>query len=394
MDPLGRLAARVAALLVATAVLAVVPSMLKATDADRYPHMTWKDMVAAELVLVGKYEKHEDQTMSLRVESVLNGKAVKPGDVIAVSLKGGYSIEDKLSPRVSRNEPKGGPFLCYKMPESIPGNYVPFKILPNARQSAIYFLPSEVTPTLTAIEQVQPAVLAEGWGQAVQGKPMGLLFRLTQRMDPRLHDEAVKELARSRDPMTLAALVGWAIDPPPGPNPYLMDMMLVPAHSILIAVGDRKGDIYNPLWAWLTNPAAAHHGGSGHYDEVTEILGAIDPDRAFHDLTAIISANKPGKYSATEWLGHVRTEPSLRRLLDFMKDPDLRLTAIRGLFWMFHPNAPKPDPSFPNRPKLEAIARPVLKQIFESPDTPEDIKYQLRANLHHLLSASPDEKTD
>jgi len=379
---------------VAAAVLAVVPKMLDADiSLDPYPHMTWKDMVAAELVLVGKYEKHEDQTLTLRVESVLKGKAVKPGDVVAVSLKSGYSIEDKLAPVIiGRDNPKGGPFLCYKMPMYHPGNDVPFNILPNARQSAIYFLPSEVAPTLTAREQVQPAVLAEGWGQVVQGKPMGLLFRLTQRMNPHLHDEAVQELARSRDPATLAALVDWAIDPPPGPNPYLMDPMLVPAYSILIAVGDRKGDVYDPLWAWLTNPGAAHHGGSGHYDEVTEILGAIDPDRAFRDFTAMISANKPGKYSATEWLGHVRTEPALRRLLDFLKDPDLRPSATRGLFWMFPPNAPNPDPSIPNRPQLEAIARPVLRQIFESPDTPEGVKYQLRANLPHLLPAAPDEK--
>jgi len=293
--------------------------------------MRWDKMLAAELVVVAKYEKHEGKSLSLRVDSVLKGKNVKPGDVITVALAGKYSVEDKLRlwGEVGPEQP-GGPWLCYLKQIMNPGDLVPVNIIPDIRQPEVYFLPSETAPELSMPGQVQAAVLADGWRQAVQGKPMDLLFRLVQQVNPHLHDEAMEELAWTRDPKVLSALIGWAIDPPPEGTWQHGACMMIPAEGILEAVGDHEGDVYGPLWKWLTDPKG-RRGTDGAYERIPKILGAIAPDRAFRDFSKKVTAGKAGADGAIWWLGYVRTEQSLRFLLKVLKGPPPSMWATRAL---------------------------------------------------------------
>jgi hypothetical protein len=341
----------IAAAFLATAVLfAAAGSPLMADMRAPDPSMTWDKMLAAELVVVARYEKHAGKSLSLRVDRVLKGKNVKPGGVIAVALAGKYSMQDKLSPLGGGDDKAAGPWLCCAMQVWNPGGDEAVSVLPDVRQPAVYFLPSETAPELAMIGQVQLAVLADGWGQAVQGKPMDLLFRLVQQVNTRLHDEAMEELARTRDPKTLTSLIDWAISPP-DTSPFFRGYMFMPTAMILTAVGDHEGDVYGPLWKWLTDPQG-HRGGSVAYELLPQILGEIDPDRAFRDFSG--SKN-------FWWLGNVRTEQSLRFLLDLLlKQKDAKVAVIPALGRMIPQYETSDSRSQRNRDALSAIARPVL----------------------------------
>ena len=77
---------------------------------------------------------------------------------------------------------------------------------------------------------------------------MNLTFRLLQPPNQQLAQEAVEELYRMRDAKVLRQLVDWLASPPPDwpPRGQLNEI-----EPILEQIGDRKGDVYEPLLEWL-----------------------------------------------------------------------------------------------------------------------------------------------
>ena len=79
----------------------------------------------------------------------------------------------------------------------------------------------------------------------LEGKPTDLAFRLMQEIDEKVRAQALAELKERRDRATLDQLFAWVVKPPPSRD----DWMLGPggsrqAEDILVAAGDRQGDVY------------------------------------------------------------------------------------------------------------------------------------------------------
>lgn len=118
-----------------------------------------------------------------------------------------------------------------------PGEPVPIKVVADVREPAVYFVPKAAAPALTNPGQVQPAFLAEGWKQALDGQRIDLIFRLVQSVNPKLAREALEELHLVRDPLVLDQLFDWIAQPPP-----LGEVQTeVPAQHILLSIGDKNG---------------------------------------------------------------------------------------------------------------------------------------------------------
>lgn len=347
---------------------------------DPNPPMQWDEMMACELAVVGKYEKHDGMTLHLCVVKVLKGKDTKPDDILPVALEHWYSIETGLTgwDRWNRGaKPDGVPKLCYKMQFMNPGPLETYKVIPDVREPAVYFFPDARKPALSRRSQVQLAVFADGWEQALTGKPMDPEFRLMQNIDEDLRHDAIEELARARDPGTLGQLVEWTTKPPVpagvfSPN---TEHARYNAVNILAAVGDRKGDVYGPLMAWflgLGKKAEGRH--------VAELLGRLDAKRAFGDLSKVLREGIDwDKYYVTRHLALLRSEEAVGLCIDLLQEPKLAEPARVSLHLALNYSVPE-DVRARIGPLLP-FARARLLAAFKSGKISADFEQSIRSSL-------------
>ncbi len=358
--------------------LSIPPSVVHAAiQMDPKPPMRWSELIGCELVVVAKYEKHEAKTLSLRVVRVLKGKDVKPGGIVKTTLEHWYSIETGPTGTGSlrlkvKAKSDGIPKLCYKTQIYNPGPPVPVRVLSDVRQPAVYFFPKAKAPALQRRGQVQFALFADGWAQAVSGKEMDLSFRLMQRTNPPLARKALEELYRSRDPKAIASLIDWTIKQPVKMSLLHAVYFINSADRILIAIGDRDGDVYNPLMKWLTE--GGKPGGEYANHRVGKVLARIDSGRAFADFSKMIKEGDAGhKKIATISLAYVQSEKAVDLCINLLENENLATDAIWAL----------------SQGLLLPQHRPRLLKAFKSAKITDHNKQQLRNSFRHLLAQPP-----
>ncbi len=372
--------------------LSILPSVAHAAiRVDPKPPMRWSELIGCELVVVAKYEKHDAKTLSLRVVRVLKGKDVKPGGIVKTTLEHWYSVEtgptgfESFRPK-AKAKADGIPKLCFKSQMMNPGPVVPVRVLSDVRQPAVYFFPKAKTPVLQQRGQVQFTFFADGWAQAVSGKDMDLSFRLMQRTNQPLARNALEELYRTRDPKVIGRLIDWTIKRPI--EQALMYQMHSPneAGTILISIGDRDGDVYNPLMKWLTK--GGKPGGEYSNHRVGKVLARIDPGRAFDDFSKMIKEGDAGhKKIATISLAYVYSEKAVGLCINLLEDKNLATDAIwalsQGLSSSQHRSL------LPTVWRLRALTRPRLLKALKSAKIADHHKQQIRNSFRRLLAEPP-----
>ena len=286
---------------------------------DPAPPLTWADTLACPLVVVAQYESHEDDLLVLNVMEVLRGKH-DPAQPLVVRLEHLYSIETR--PVGWEADPKKGddgtPRLCYKQQLHNPGSLVPMALRSDARQPAIYFFRDAERPALKVRGQVHSPHFVKGWEQALSGKPMDLLFRLTQPVSSELSREALEELGKSRDPACLDQLFEWIVTPPPEGTVAAFAPV-----TWLARLGDHQGDIYGRALA----PLASSAPGKNEYRfwALGSLAAKADKDRAGNDLPPLLSESYgiSVRRGALAGLGRVPQREAAQLALDSLIVPEL-----------------------------------------------------------------------
>ena len=301
---------------------------------DSVRRMNWDDMVGCELVVLARYESHGDGKLLVRVERVLKGEGVKVGDVLSVALQHRYSIQTGSTGvefwRQKDRDPDGTPKLCYASQINNPGRVVPCEIDADVRKAALYFFPKADGLVLRQLGQVLLPLFADGWEQAVNGRPSGLVFRLLQDVNREVQERALEELYRSRDPKVIRQLVEWTIHPPEKRGTGQSWDILVDGSRTLARVGDRDGDVYDPLWAWLMGEG--RRGAVHDLRRVARTLARAAPERAFREFSALLRTGERWQREiAVRALPHVRTEAAVDECIAALRDPALAAAALAAL---------------------------------------------------------------
>lgn len=353
------------------------------TIVDPQPPLRWAELLNCELVVAAKYKVHQPGKVALEVVRVLHGKGVKAGDVLTVRLEHWYSVETGLvgfNVFRSDRKPDGVARLCYKAQVMDPGEPVPMPIVKDFRQPAVYFLPKAADPALIRRGQVQLPLLADGWQQALDRRPMDLLFRLVQTVNPALARDALEELYARRDPRALDQLFAWIMNPPPTGELE----QFVEVGGLLQRLGDRKGDVYDRARklfvaeAQGTNPYARFALG--------RILAVTDRARAARDFAQFLERKSTSLRETTVYcIGHLDTEPGLDLAFRSLNKPPLTEAAVSALRTLLM------DRSYDRRGRvaewacLRELARPRLRSAVASADLPAAVKLQLRQIFPDLL---------
>lgn len=375
---------------------------------------TWKDLLDCELVVVARYKSHkksklelkqsiEKCTLELEVVRVLRGQSCKAGDSITVALEHWYSIEtERISYKgwdleelngSKEKKPDGFPQLCYKQQFENPGPVRPYKIVPDVCEPEVYFFPAARAPALERHGQVQPRWSADGWQQALDNKPIDVLFRLRQDISASIARAALDELYATRDPAVLDQLFAWLRQPPQvsyeSPHPYK-------ATEVLILLGDKKGDVYNRALKMLVEDkdvgktrskneqlfesAAALHQGTNAYwrADLARIMARAAGARAYRDFSSWIDKGPAGlRPLAVRSLGYLRNEKALDRALELLKDPALAEDAVVALSSLFF-DSRSDKPRSCRAGRLHERALPRLEAALRAPDIADEVKDQLR----------------
>jgi hypothetical protein len=348
--------------------------------------MGWDELLGCEVVVAARYKSHSPGKIALEVVRVLRGKGVRPGDVLTVALQHWYSVE--IGPVGYELLTVGGkknstPRLCYKAQLENPGGLVPARLLSDVRQPAVYFLPSADAPALVRRGQVQSLFLADGWQQALDRRPMDLLFRLVQRTDPALSRNALEELYATRDRRALDRLAAWLLNPPP----EVEFGRLVHTESVLIAVGDRKGDVYDRVLKELTAEAKGTD-SYGHYAQA-RVLAAADPERAAEDFGRLLGGTSPHlRQVAAHGIGYLGNAKGLDMALGLLRDPAHAEAAVQALRVLVEGNYLRRW-SRTELARLRELAAPRLRAAFAAPGLPEAVRAKLRLNFWDLLDEQP-----
>lgn len=290
---------------------------------DPEPPVTWESILGSQVVVVGTYASHKNDTVTLKVVEVLRG-GVERGELITVKLDHFYTLETcAVGWEYDRRSPKedGIPKLCYKRPlfESGP---VPAAVRRDARHPALYFFPDKERPALRVRGQVQSPHFWKGWKQALDGQPMDLLFRLTQHVSPELAREALEELGKTRDPASLDQLFAWNMDPAPeGVLPIFGPC------SLLARLKDRNGDVYDRAARLLSSAAP----GSNQYRffPLGNLMAITDSRRALADLPQLLSPDHPlaVRQAAMSGLGRIPDRNAAQQALDSLRVDELAESA-------------------------------------------------------------------
>lgn len=345
---------------------------------DPIPPMGWDDLIACESVVVGRYESHKNDVLTIRVLRVLRSEHTQSNDLVSVTLKHWYSVETDLSRfgNVTSGKKKSNvPILCY-YPKS--GNLMSWfggEAIPDVHEPAIYFFPKAKTPTLERQRQVQPGVQVENWRQALEGKPTPLIFRLGQPRGERIQREAIEELFETRDKATIRELYDWAAHPSQGLKAYDVPDMFA-------AIGDKNGDVYDRGSELLTQPRQGAEKGS--YFSLAAILARVAPDRAVDDFRRILAGDSPElKEAVRSAVGSARSEKALDLAFELLADkPEGHPEALSGLL-------DGPQDSVGKR--LRASAQPRLAKAIDEARLSRSQKQELREQwqLQQVLDKPP-----
>lgn len=292
---------------------------------DPEPPLAWDAALACELVVLARYESHEDKTVTLAVVEVLKGDADRK--TVVADLQHLYSVEtgpvgwESFDKRGEKGDKV--PRICYKQQIMNPGSPVPMAIRKDAREPALYFFPDQSKPALKIHGQVQSPLFKTGWRQAIDGKPSDLLFRLTQRVNRELSRDALEELGKTRDGASLDQLFAWIVDRPEDDTHLYRQ-----AVSHLSRVGDRSGDVYNRARRLVID--AAPGANEYRFFSLARIMAIVDPDRAWADLSQLVGGQfpLPVRKGALAGIGRIPKREAAQLALEKLRDADLAQHAL------------------------------------------------------------------
>lgn len=344
--------------------------------------MSWRELQDCEWVVLAHYAAHEDRVLVLQVDRVLRGQGVSKGDRIRVALEHWYSVEttppswEALGR--SKPVPDGIPRLCYKTQVMNPGPAVPVRMVPDVRQPEIYFLPKKAAPALKRNGQVQPARFASAWQQRLDGKPMDLLFRLLQDVNPEISGDALEELNRTRAPAEIEGLLRCVTEPVQEGGGYHRRDLSWKAAGFLMSIGDRSGDVYDRAAALMRQ---GKFGRQGAEYSLARILATADPARAMKDFEEWIRKGAPPcSVAAVYGLSHIPSDESLDVLLRLLRDARFSGEAASAIRTLLDPASvsARPRVSESRLARLRETARPKLAEALKSPDVADSVKTEIR----------------
>lgn len=112
-------------------------------DRDPNPPMRWADMTGCQTVIVGDYVDGSSYLLTLKVQRVLRGNQIRPGDLIHVPLQNRYSLQTTQPNELGLpGKLDGTPRLCYDQQWSNPGPLVPTPLTPDIRLPLVFFFPA------------------------------------------------------------------------------------------------------------------------------------------------------------------------------------------------------------------------------------------------------------
>ncbi len=287
--------------------------------------LTWDGALASELVVLARYESHQDKTVTLTVLEVLKGAPARK--TLVVELQHLYTLETgPVGWEAFGNEKKPGdgvPKLCYQTQIINPGGLVPMPIRKDAREPALYFFADSAKPTLKIRGQIQSPLLKMGWQQALDDKPMELLFRLTQHINGELSRDALEELGRTRDGRCLDQLFVWIADPP-SDEEHLSSQ----SATYLSRLGDRDGDVYDRARKRMAD--AAPGASPYRFYSLATIMSIVDQDRAWTDLPQLAGEESPllVRKGALSGIGRIPKREAAELALKMLRVTNLAETAL------------------------------------------------------------------
>lgn len=222
---------------------------------------------------------------------------------------------------------------------------------------------------------MQPAELADGWGQVLHDQSVGLTFRLAQQVDPARQREALEELAVSRDPSDLDRLFAWQARPPQ-PLPGF------DAAAVLQAIGDRNGDVYDrALRLREATPSGSEANGFLPF-RLAEIMARVDPDRAL----AYFKKNR--QYAALDFVGNERALDLASTLFQQQNTVEEAISVFRG---MLDPGMQSFQPSFSEDRlvQLREYAAPLLTAAYALPTLTDGQRTQMRFAFGDIIGQPP-----
>jgi hypothetical protein len=373
-------------LLFAFIFFAITGSVPAAIWLDPEAPMTWDAMLACELVVKAKYESHSGSELKLKVLEVLKGNA-EQGQVLTIKLQHLYTVETGAvgwDTMVKREDPPDAvPKLCYKQQLTNPGDLVPASLLDDAREPAIYFFSKAGEPAIKRLGQVQPAEQQQGWQQALDGRPMALLFRLTQDTNKELARDALEELGKTRDPACLDQLFAWLLSPD-----LRHRFATFQCSTILARLGDKSGDVYDRAARRLTTAAPCTN--EYRFYPLANLMVRSDERRARTDLPSLI-VNKelplPVRNAAVVALGGIATRSAAQLVLDCFRDAELGEAATSAARQLLHMDI---DYEFPKRRGLDD-RNWLLDEIRKAGNdeaTPTNVKKNINEWFGHMLRST------
>lgn len=371
---------------------------------DPKPPMTWQELNTCELIVVAHYAKHNGRNvLTLKVDRVLRGAAAKAGDDLTIALNHWYSIEtgpvghDIIPAQKFNKPPDGIPKLCYREQLSNPGLDVPVKCVEDVSKPAIYFIKDEASPGLMVQNQVQPAYWAGDWNKLLGGAKPGMLFRLAH---DELRGDAVKEMKAARDPKVVEQYVEWLFAQPRPPEfNWTRWRWAMPAEAVLKALGDKDGDVYEPLMKRIAAgdcPELDRHPAGFHNmflpSVVLRTCARVAPDRTWEDAQRILTQQK-GTLQA-QWVAasicYTGKTEAIDKAFALLEDPQLRRGAIWSIagalssFWWQGHDIPSKEAS----QKLREYALPLARKALESEKVIQEDKDALKSIFEDLLKGN------
>lgn len=366
--------------------LSVVAFFLLTADsrAQQFPGapaaLEWKDFLKCELVVVAQLKSHDGATLSLEIVDVLSGNRCKPGDVLSVKLSQAFGI--KSSTRYG--EPRKPEFrvsqIFFVVEQGASFEEIP--VVYDAQRPHVYFFPKAKHLFVDRPSQMQPD-RRDGWKQALAGKPINVSFRLLHDIDSDMSRESILELFKTRDRQAIADLVDALIEPSNHAR-WIQTQAL--AERLLISLGDKNGDVYEPALKALSGTAGQ---GYSHAYRLGRILARADSKRAVGDFKKLLESGARVSKDGICWCLHcLESEEGLDLIIEQMVAGQSQ--ALYSLCELMFSRQAIAVPMV-QRARIQDLAVPRIQKLLKARTLPNEIHSQamFNENFRSLVEEFP-----
>ena len=357
------------------------------------PAPPWNDLLKSELVVVGQYRSHKNGTLSLEVVEVLRGKTCKAGDVLPVQrsqrigfkfqvredVKGNVNYVDRL---LGANDTLHFPKMYFidEVGKRIQESLITY----NAEAPHVYFFAKQDQPVLDRADQVQPD-RRRGWKRILDCKPADASFHILNTPTAESSRKALLDLVKTRDREALDGLLEGMLEPRANPQ-WVRTREL--AERVLRSLGDRDGDVYEPVLKALSGGLGADYDNAYR---LARVLARADSKRALADFKKLL---QPRSGVSTDGilvsLHHLESEEGLDLMFEWMKAG--RTQAYYSFEeMMFNRHSQGSGTRMVERARLQELAVPRLRKALQDRAFPSDVHNtaMFYANFRFLAEEPP-----